>query len=178
MSDQQTPTPEPDPEINELLNSLDDEVEQPQHKPLPLAPPTLIPVNQMKAGSATKISNPQIIEEDIINDKSSRLDNILKKFETVSELILNNYKEDRNKIKEFVELYAQNIQSSDPKTSFVEGLTQLIGIQATATANSVKILDSLAKMTAASKNIQQDTMNLNGVSSIDSILGDFDENAA
>ena len=158
-----------DEELQNLLNDLDEEkaenpeppelveppeaveaVEQPI-KPIPVKKPKLT-----KPGAPTVA--PDLSTKKESNDpppaqSNGNLDQLTGKFHKVFDKLLKNLDDDRAEMDNFISVYALQTQSDSPKQSFVEGLVQLIGTKAKASSDAVKLLDTAAKMLAASKSI-------------------------
>lgn len=105
---------------------------------------------------------------------------IVKKFDQVRDILLANMDSDRARLDTFIELYAHNVQSDSPRTPMIEGLTTLLATKVQASANSIRILDSMAKMMAAAKsafNVESKDKPIQA-SNLDELLSsDFDPNA-
>lgn len=158
-----------DEEIKNLIDGLDD-FEPPEQaenleafelpeEPMPLeAPdpviPTLMPKLSPPGPSIPKIVTPAIhpaIEP--VAQSTTNLDKLTSKFHIVFDELLVNMRADREQMDGYINVYALNAQSEAPKQSFVEGLVGLVTAKAKVSSDAVKLLDTAAKMLAASKSI-------------------------
>lgn len=80
---------------------------------------------------------------------------LLKIFMDVSNMILNNYKDDRNQIEKTIQ-YLDNMSQMGPKGGrvYVEMLVAALRTKAETNTNVVKVLDAMAKFISAGKGTQ------------------------
>lgn len=193
MAEEQ-PKIELDADLQNLLNSIGDaDDQQPEPTPTPAppaptpavqppAPPPPPPVTPPTLTAAPPPPPPpaqviQPIEETKSPTPAVDVSAILKKFDEVRDKLLGHLDEDRAKIQTFIDLYAQNVQSPDPRNSMIEGLVTLLSVKTAASANSIKILDSMAKMMASARALAMVDPKSGpvGPSNIDDLLSsDFD----
>jgi hypothetical protein len=86
-------------------------------------------------------------------DSTSNLDKLVNKYHSVFDKLITNLDNDRERIEEFINVYATHVQGTNQKQSFVDGLVQLLVAKAKVSSDGVKLLDTAAKMLAASKSI-------------------------
>jgi hypothetical protein len=159
-----------DPAIENLLNSLDQAPSSPEPDPEPgvVAPlPPLVLVQHTTPSPAPLLGVP--ILDDKPPDKTP-VDKLIDRFDTVSQLILAKIEADRQQLETYINLYATHVQGDNPKTTFIEGLVSLQTVKSDTMANSIKVLDSLAKMVAASKSIVSGPGSSVALNDLDSIL--------
>ena len=180
-----------DTELQNLLNSLnsdsspieaDGDVDQPSQHIAPVTAPVTAPV---LATAPPSPPPPQQVVQPIENTPASAtpaldLSIVVKKFDEVRDKLLANMDNDRARLDTFIELYAHNVQSESPRTPMIEGLTTLLATKVQASANSIRILDSMAKMMAAAKsafNVESKDKPIQA-SNLDELLSsDFDPSA-
>lgn len=131
----------------------------------------------------TQQTAPPVIQPPITNDPADdanhvQLTKLTGKYHAVFDELLDNMRADRTSLDNYINIYTINVQGDTPKQSFIEGLPTLLGIKAKISADSMKLLDTAAKMVSASKNLSADK----GVSAprdeLDRLMGsDFDPDA-
>ena len=174
-----------DTELQNLLNSLNSDSSPPgadEDTIQPIVHPVAAP---MLVTAPPPPTPPQQVIQPIENTPapatpSLDLTVIVKKFDEVRDVLLANMDNDRARLDTFIELYAHNVQSESPRTPMIEGLTTLLATKVQASANSIRILDSMAKMMAAAKsafNVESKDKPIQA-SNLDELLSsDFDPSA-
>lgn len=147
------------------LKIAHDNIPEPKHSPQHIT---------IDTGSAASV------EAAAKNDAASVLiEQIIKQFGERSGAIWEKVLEDRTQLDKYISVFMDRI--SDPesaKSCYVEGLTALLSVKATTSINASKLLDSIAKMTAAVKNIKSESSDtsLVGMLDDDGSQPTFDEN--
>ena len=151
-----------DTELQNLLDSLDDESQEESSIPaaspeIPVTPPLPPPPTPPELVSPDEMAPPDPVsaaeQPPTSVPAGVKIDVILSKFDGIRDKLLANLDDDRHKIQYYIDLFTQNVQGDSPKSVMVEGLVNLLSTKAAASANSIKILDSMAKMLAAAKSI-------------------------
>ena len=135
-----------------------------------------------KVGQADQPHEKQVIKIGIntVPDKptpkgdgaSNLADKIITNFGTIQSAAWELLEKDRTQIDQYISLFADRIHDPEStKTCYVEGLAALLNVKAGTSINATKMLDSIAKMVAAIKN-----MKMEGSSNTDlaSLLGESD----
>jgi hypothetical protein len=127
-----------DPDLKKMLEQIDDEPEvKPESEPEaeaesvkeePVPPSTLDPAD---------------------------LANVLSNFNNTKNSIEQGFADDRIKIQEYLDMIVANGKTKEFKNAHFESIASLMATKAMTTANRVRVLDSLAKILAATKNYEQ-----------------------
>lgn len=101
------------------------------------------------------ISLPSATEVAVSNETPDELSQLLLKFRTIADTVLNNYELDRGQIEKTIQHLDQIVQMG-PKVPrvYVEMLVSALRTKAETNANAVKLLDALAKLLSAGKGTQ------------------------
>lgn len=132
---------------------------KPQAKPEVVTPPKDDPViNKSKAPQEIVITGEQVESISAKKEDTQTLQlmqEILKGFSDAQKSISKNITDDRTKIDQFIQMFTDRISDAEnTKAVYVEALTALLATRATASIHSTKMLDSMAKMIAAIKNME------------------------
>lgn len=142
-----------DPELKQLLNELASEPAAPEPAPDPIPDPkALVPAASVTVAPVDDPAGQQRISE------------FVKKFGEVSNEILNNYKSDRDQINDTIEYLENIVFNAAGKGVHIEMLVAALRTKAETNASAVKLLDSLAKFLAATKNTSVFVQNNNNTS--------------
>jgi len=103
------------------------------------------------------------------NEMNEFLDKLCKEFSEMRGQIWSKVNEDREKIDHFINLFTQRIEdATNTKSVYVESITSLLQTKANTSMNASKMLDSVAKMVSAAKNMPTSDSGLE----LDDILND------
>jgi len=96
------------------------------------------------------------------NDQiASLMHKIAAEFSGIQGAIWSNLKDDRAKIDYYLNLFTSRIDvPAETKQMYIEAITTLVATRAATSMNSSKLLDSMAKMAAAIKNIETEGQNM------------------
>lgn len=136
-----------DKELFDILDKLDDE--EMENKPIPKPKPKPKPKPELKVDSVIPGSASDTKDEP--NVELSSL--LMKSFGAFHSQIWSKLNDDRNQVNEYINYFRDRLDV-EVKQCYVEALVALLNTKATTSMNATKILDSLAKMTAAVKNIK------------------------
>lgn len=85
-------------------------------------------------------------------------DAVMKQAKGIQSAIWQKLQEDRMLLDKYIEMFTDRINDKENvKTAYVEALTSLLNTKANTSMNSSKILDSMAKILSAIKNIKPDS---------------------
>lgn len=137
------------------LKIVHDDVPEPKHNPQHITIDT------------SKVEAAEVVAK---NDAAALLiEQILKQFGERSGAIWDKVLEDRTQLDKYINIFMDRIaEPENVKACYVEGLTALLSVKATSSINASKLLDSIAKMVAAVKNIKSESTD----TSLDGILND------
>lgn len=150
--------------VDDLMNEPEipsqDQIDVKTEEPAPQDKTTSQVVSTPKVGpklGKAKNSNAQVVKAPVVEketfkaNKPEQLNELTQKFHKVFDKLLGHVDSDREKVENFINIYATQVQGETPKQAFVEGLVALLGIKAKIAADASKLLDTAAKMFTASK---------------------------
>lgn len=88
------------------------------------------------------------------NQTRDTLNKIISKFENIESYIMDSVREDREKIDHYITMFTGRAANDDAKAIYIESITSLLNAKLNTTVNAARLLDSMAKMVSAIKNVQ------------------------
>lgn len=118
---------------------------------------TVIPPASENMGEQTNKDNPDIKEElghkiSKLSGGSADLGEIFSAFNDLKDNIEDNFRDDRLKIQDYLNLISNDGSAHGYKNAHFEAIASLMSTKASTTSNRVKLLDSLSKIISATKN--------------------------
>lgn len=131
-----------DPDLQELLNSMDDEEDVVE------VPKGLVPMESESTESKLKATDPNADAP----DELSTPDDIVKSISVHKKGILGSFEDDRLKIQEYIDMIIKDASGKGGfRNAHLEAISSLMATKAGTTANKVRILDVMIKLLSATK---------------------------
>lgn len=130
-----------DLDLDGLLDDVRDAIEDTQNG------------DQSKSNQSVQIVNRPKKQEKTKSDASVVVEGLIDNFTDIKKQLLKNLEEDRADIDKYIKRFSRRIAKKDEvKQYYVEALTTLLSTKAGTSMNTIKVLDSIAKILAATKN--------------------------